>query len=198
MDLNHFGSFTLFVPTTKSTLYGFYLGFYIAWVKSNSSFRRRFIQHIHDNIVKHFNFFVDVLCRKWYVHPVYLRHVHACLKQFGFQVSLCLTLFVGCGTFSLDLGMRKMHWWSERPIGGKWQAGSSKLFIIMRCFSEWRTIPDKQRKIYLARMGFEPATFGLLVRCSTNWATGQVGSWSSNDGTWAIWYFETDSSFFHI
>ena len=30
----------------------------------------------------------------------------------------------------------------------------------MRCFSEWRTIPDKQRKIYLARLGFEPATFG--------------------------------------
>ena len=27
--------------------------------------------------------------------------------------------------------------------------------IIMRCFSEWRTIPDKQRKIYLARLGFE-------------------------------------------
>ena len=25
--------------------------------------------------------------------------------------------------------------------------------IIMRCFSEWRTIPDKQRKIYLARLG---------------------------------------------
>ena len=23
-------------------------------------------------------------------------------------------------------------------------------------------------KIYLARLGFEPATFGLLVRCSTN------------------------------
>ena len=55
--------------------------------------------------------------------------------------------------------------------------------IIMRCFSEWRTIPDKQKKIYLTRLGFEPATFGLLVRCSTNWATGQVGSWSSNDGT---------------
>ena len=70
--------------------------------------------------------------------------------------------------------------------------------LVMRCFSEWRTIPDKQRKIYLARLGFEPATFGLLVRCSTNWATGQVGSWSSNDGTWAIWYFETKSSFFHI
>ena len=50
----------------------------------------------------------------------------------------------------------------------------------MRCYSEWRTIPDKQRKIYLARLGFESATFGLLVRCSTNWATGQVGSWSSN------------------
>ena len=37
--------------------------------------------------------------------------------------------------------------------------------MIMRCLSERRTIPDKQRKIYLARLGFEPATFGLLVRC---------------------------------
>ena len=26
----------------------------------------------------------------------------------------------------------------------------------------------QERKIYLARLGFEPATFGLLVRCSTN------------------------------
>ena len=79
----------------------------------------------------------------------------------------------------------------------KWLLWDSELGwrIIMRCFSEWRTIPDKQRKIYLARLGFEPTTFGLLVRCSTNWATGQVGSWSSNDGIWAIWYFETDSSF---
>ena len=60
----------------------------------------------------------------------------------------------------------------------KWLLWDSKLGwrIIMRCFSEWRTIPDKQEKIYLARLGFEPATFGLLVRCSTNWATGQVGS----------------------
>ena len=67
----------------------------------------------------------------------------------------------------------------------KWLLWDSELGwrIIMRCFSEWRTIPDKQEKIYLARLGFEPATFGLLVRCSTNWATGQVGSWSSNDGT---------------
>ena len=40
--------------------------------------------------------------------------------------------------------------------------------IIMRCYSGLRTIPDKQRKIYMARLGFEPATFGLLVRCSTN------------------------------
>ena len=156
----------------------------------------------------------------------------------------------------------------------------------MRCFSEWRTIPDNQRKIYLARLGFEPATFGdqsdaqptelqvmlgagrkmmklglfdiskqnlvssisrqysayikiimgqwtrveksnemflqvtnhtgqaeknllgpagirtcdlrLVVRCLTNWATGQVWSWSPNDRTRAIWYFETESSFFHI
>ena len=30
--------------------------------------------------------------------------------------------------------------------------------IIMRCYSEWRTIPDKQRKIYLAMLGFKPAT----------------------------------------
>ena len=77
----------------------------------------------------------------------------------------------------------------------KWLLWDSELgwWIVMRCFSKWRTIPDKQRKIYLARLGFEPATFGLLVRCSTNWATGQVGSWSSNDGTWAIWYFETES-----
>ena len=59
----------------------------------------------------------------------------------------------------------------------------------MRCFSEWRTIPDKQRKISLARLGFEPATFGLLVRCSTNWATGQVGSWSSNDGI-CLFFFD--------
>ena len=82
----------------------------------------------------------------------------------------------------------------------KWLLWDSELGwrIILRCYSKWRTIPDKQRKIYLARLGFEPATFGLLVRRSTNWATGQVGSWSSNYGTWAIWYFETDTSFFNI
>ena len=53
-------------------------------------------------------------------------------------------------------------------------------------------------KNLLGQAGIRTATFGLLVRCSTNWATGQVGSWSSNDGTRAIWYFETESSFFHI
>ena len=85
-------------------------------------------------------------------------------------------------------------------IDFKWLLWDSELGwrIIMRCYSEWQTIPDKQRKIYLAQLGFEPTTFGLLVRCSTNWAIGQVGSWLSNDGTWAIWYFETDTSFFNL
>ena len=66
--------------------------------------------------------------------------------------------------------------WANNPVEFKWLLWDSELGwrIIMRCFSEWRTILDKQRKIYLARLGFEPATFGLLVRCSANWATGQV------------------------
>ena len=46
---------------------------------------------------------------------------------------------------------REFKWLCDSELG--WR-------IIMRCFFEWRTIPDKQRKIYLARLGFESATFG--------------------------------------
>ena len=53
-------------------------------------------------------------------------------------------------------------------------------------------------KNVLGPAGFEPATYGLLVRCSTNLGKGQVGRQSSDDGTRAIWYFETDTSFLHI
>ena len=62
----------------------------------------------------------------------------------------------------------------------------------------WVTNHTGQVEKTLAWLGFELATFGLPVRCSTTWATGQVGSWSSNDDTSVVWYFETDTSFFNI
>ena len=79
-------------------------------------------------------------------------------------------------------------------IMGQWTRVENNNEVFLRVTNH----TGQAEKIYLARLGFEPATFGLLVRCSTNWATGQVGSWSPNDRTWAIWYFETESSFFHI
>ena len=57
----------------------------------------------------------------------------------------------------------------------KWLLWDSELGwrTITRCLSEWRTIPDKQRKIHLARLGFEPATFGftspMLYRTTIIW-----------------------------
>ena len=53
-------------------------------------------------------------------------------------------------------------------------------------------------KNVLAPAGIRTRDLRLLVRCSTNWATCQFGSWSPSDGTWAIWYLETEYSFFHI
>ena len=53
-------------------------------------------------------------------------------------------------------------------------------------------------KILLGPAVIRTRDLRLLVRCSTNWAIGQFGSWSPNDGTWAIWYLETEYSFFHI
>ena len=58
--------------------------------------------------------------------------------------------------------------------------------------------PGQSEKNVLGPAGIRTRDLRLLVRCSTNWATGQFGSWSPNDGTWAIWYFETESIFFHI
>ena len=56
----------------------------------------------------------------------------------------------------------------------------------------------QQEENLLDPAGIRTRDLRLLVRCSTNWATGQVGSWLPNDGTWAISYFEIESSFFHI
>ena len=65
--------------------------------------------------------------------------------------------------------------------------------VFLRVNQPYRTSREKSTRPGWIRT----ATFGLLVQCSTNSATGQVGSWSSNDGIWAISYFQTDPSFFH-
>ena len=52
----------------------------------------------------------------------------------------------------MDISYRRSN------IRFKWLLWDSELGrrIIMRCFSEWRTIPDKQRKIYLAGWDSNP------------------------------------------
>ena len=67
----------------------------------------------------------------------------------------------------------------------KWLLWELGWRIIMRCFSEWRTIPDKQRKIYLTRLGFEPATFGLLESVS-KYQIAQVPSFDDQLPTWPV------------
>ena len=77
---------------------------------------------------------------------------------------------------------------------GQWTRVENNNEVFLRVTNH----TGQAEKNLLGPAGIRTATFGLLVRCSTNWATGQVGSWSPNDRTWAIWYFETESSFFHI
>ena len=63
-------------------------------------------------------------------------------------------------------------------IMGQWTRVENNNVVFLRVTNH----TGQGKKNLLGRLGFEPATFGLLVRRSTNWATGQVGSWSSNDG----------------
>ena len=79
-------------------------------------------------------------------------------------------------------------------IMGQWTRAENNNEVFLRVTNH----TGQAEKNLLGPAGIRTATFGLLVRCSTNLATGQVGSWSSIDGTWAIWYFETDTSFFII
>ena len=79
-------------------------------------------------------------------------------------------------------------------IMGQWTRVENNNEVFLRVTNH----TGQAEKILLGPAGIRTRDLRLLVRCSANWATGQVGSWSSNDGIWAIWYFETDSSFFHI
>ena len=79
-------------------------------------------------------------------------------------------------------------------IMGQWTRVENSNEVFLRVTNH----TGQAEKNLLGPAGIRTRDLRLLVRCSTNWATGQVGSLSSNDGTWAIWYFETESSFFHI
>ena len=79
-------------------------------------------------------------------------------------------------------------------IMGQWTRVENNNEVFLRVTNH----TGQAEKNLLGPAGIRTRDLRLQVRCSTNWATDQVGSWSSNDGIWAIWYFETDSSFFHI
>ena len=102
------------------------------------------------------------------------------MGEFGSETKMVYTAFCFCL-------FRSNHWATRTQMAESWlrcvlvrtcnirTANTAVLltdiYIVMRCLSERRTTPDKQRKIHPARLGPEPATLSATLSLGREPAT---------------------------